>query len=148
MPKRITTVLVTLPFLAALVLLPAAKAKPGVGPCDLAGRTGETTHHLMKRRITCAAVRFGPIPGGAERAICIAKRESGLDPSAESATGMYQGLYQQARKYWPDRYDTWTQTSWQLSGNARNGRSNSVVTIRMVHGAGSWKAAGWPPKGC
>jgi hypothetical protein len=147
-PKRVTAILVTFPLIAALVLLPAAQAKPGMGPCDLAQRDGETVHHLMKRRITCATVRFGPVPGGAKRAICIAKRESGLDPSASSATGMYLGLYQQARKYWPDRYDAYTQTAWQLSGNARNGRSNSVVTIRMVHHAGGWKSAGWSPKGC
>jgi hypothetical protein len=147
-PKRLTAILVTLPLLAALLILPAAQAQPGVGPCDLTLRSGETMHHLMKRRITCAAVRFGPIPGGAKRAICIAKRESGLDPSASSATGKYLGLYQQAKKYWPNRYDTWTQTVWQLSDNAKNGRSNSVVTIRMVHGAGSWKAAGWSAKGC
>jgi hypothetical protein len=147
-PKRLTAILVTLPLVAALLILPAAQAQPGVGPCDFTRRTGETIHHLMKRRITCAAERFGPIPGGAKRAICIAKRESGLDPSATSATGMYLGLYQQAKKYWPDRYDAYTQTAWQLSGNAKNGRSNSVVTIRMVRRAGSWKAAGWPAKGC
>jgi hypothetical protein len=147
-PKRFRTVLVTLPILVGLFAMPTATAIPGVGPCDLAGRSGEAMTHLMKRRITCAADRFGPVPGGAARAICIAKRESGLDPTAASPTGRYQGLFQHARKYWPSRYTTWTRESWQLSTRATNGRSNSIVTLRMVHAAGSWKAAGWPATGC
>jgi hypothetical protein len=128
--------------------MPTATGKSGVGPCDLVARSGETTAHLMKRRITCATDRFGPVPGGTARAICIAKRESGLDPTATSPTGMYLGLYQHARKYWPSRYTAWTKASWELSTRATNGRTNSIVTLRMVHAAGSWKAAGWPAKGC
>ena len=148
MPKRFRTVLVTLPLLVGILAVPSALAKPGVGPCDVAQRTNETITHLMKRRITCAADRFGPVPGGATRAICIAKRESGLNPSASSPTGEYLGLFQQSSTYWPKRYKTWTQAAWQLSTNAKNGRSNSIVTLRMVHAAGGWKAAGWSPKGC
>jgi hypothetical protein len=147
-PKRFRTVLVTLPLLAGLLAVPTAVAKPGVGPCDLTQRSSETSTHLMKRRISCAAERFGPVPGGSTRAICIAKRESGLNPSASSPTGDYLGLFQQSATYWPDRYKKWTDTVWQLSTNAKNGRSNSIVTLRMVHAAGSWKAAGWSPKGC
>jgi len=147
-PKRFRTVLVTLPILVGLFAMPTARATVGVGPCALVGRSGETLTHLMKRRITCAAERFGPVPGGAARAICIAKRESGLDPTATSPTGMYLGLYQHARTYWPSRYITWTKPAWELSTKAKNGRTNSIVTLRMVHAAGSWKAAGWPAKGC
>jgi hypothetical protein len=147
-PKRFRTVLVTLPLVVGLFTMPTATAKLGVGPCDVAGRSGEPITHLMKRRIACAAERFGPVPGGATRAICIAKRESGLDPTATSPTGRYVGLFQHARKYWPSRYTTWTKPAWQLSTRATNGRSNSIVTLRMVHAAGSWKAAGWPAKGC
>jgi hypothetical protein len=123
-------------------------AKPGVGPCDLSPASGESVTHLMRRRITCAVERFGPVGGGARRAICIAKRESGLDPKASSATGMYLGLYQQSAAMWPHRYKAWTRRVWHLSKNAKNGRSNSIVTIRMVHAAGGWKDAGWPIKGC
>lgn len=150
MPKRFRTVLVTLPILVGLLGAPAptATAKAGVGPCDLTRRDGETTTDLMKRRISCAADVFGPVPGGAARAICIAQRESGLDPSASSPTGQYLGLFQQSAKYWPDRYASWTEPDWQLSTDATNGRSNSIVTIRMVSAAGSWKAAGWSPQGC
>jgi hypothetical protein len=147
-PKRFRTVLVTLPILVGLFVVPTATAKPGVGPCDVARRSGETVTHLMKRRISCATDRFGPVPGGAVRAICIAKRESGLDPSATSPTGDYLGLFQQSATYWPSRYKNWTRKLWELSTNAKNGRSNSIVTLRMVHAAGSWKAAGWSPKGC
>jgi hypothetical protein len=147
-PKRFRAVLVTLPLLAAVIGVPTATAKPGVGPCDLAARDGESVTHLMKRKIACAADSFGPVPGGAARAICIAKRESGLNPTASSPTGQYLGLYQHAAVYWPDRYAKWTDKAWQLSSKAQNGRTNSIVTVRMVHAAGGWKAAGWSPKGC
>ena len=103
----------------------------------------------MRRRIRCAVDRFGPVGGDAERAICIAKRESGLIPTTESpATGMYLGLFQHSAKMWPDRYMQWTRPVWQLSDKATNGRTNAIVTIRMVHAAGAWKTAGWPPNGC
>ena len=109
---------------------------------------GETIRHLSKRRIRCAVNAFGPISGGADRAICIAKRESGLLPTATSATGQYLGLFQHSAALWPHRYVTWTDPVWRLPDSALSGRSNSVVTIEMVHAAGSWKNAGWPPGGC
>ena len=102
----------------------------------------------MKRKIRCAVDLFGPVPGDAARAICIAKRESGLIPTAESPTGMYLGLFQQSAKMWPDRYVQWTDPTWKLSEKATNGRTNAIVTIRMVHAAAGWKAAGWPSDGC
>src|SRR4029079_13778150 len=119
-------------------------AQPGRGPCDLAARSSESVPHLMRRRITCAVDRFGPVGGGASRAICIAKRESGLDPTAKPATGKYLGLYQHSAKLWPDRFKQWTRKAWGLSDRTLSGRSNSIVTIRMVHAIGGWKTAGWP----
>ena len=93
--------------------------------------------------------RFGPVPGGTQRAICIAKRESGLDPAATSEpTGEYRGLYQHDRDFWPARYDRYTAPVWELSPSALNGRSNAIVTIRMVADFGAWWRAGWPPKDC
>ena len=119
------------------------------GPCDFHRRDGETVKHYSKRRITCAVDRFGPVPGGAARAICIARRESGLDPSATSEpTGEYRGLYQHDRDMWPGRYEEYTKPIWELSKRALNGRSNAIVSIRMVVDIGSWRAAGWPPKEC
>jgi len=147
-PRRFLATVVTLPLILILVTMTPTHAKPGVGPCDLTANPGESVAHLMRRRITCSVDRFGPVGGGATRAICIAKRESGLDPTASSATGEYLGLFQQASKMWPSRYKAWTQTAWQLSTNAKNGRSNAIVTIRMVHAAGGWKDAGWRVKGC
>jgi hypothetical protein len=147
-PKRFLATVVTLPLILGLVTTVPTHAKPGVGPCDLTARSGESVPHFMRRRIGCAVDRFGPVGGGAGRAICIAKRESALDPSAESATGEYLGLFQQSSKMWPARYKVWTRTKWQLSQNAKNGRSNALVTIRMVHAAGGWKDAGWRVKGC
>jgi len=147
-PKRFLAAVVTLPLLIAVTAPASSLPSTKSGPCHLSRRSSESTHHFMRRRISCAVDRFGPVGGGAARAICIAKRESGLDPTAKSATGRYLGLYQHAKKLWPDRYKKWTQRSWDLSKRALSGRSNSIVTIRMVHAMGGWKAAGWPIKGC
>ena len=92
----------------------------------------------MKRIIRCAVDRW-EVPGGSERAICIADRESNLNPKAESATGEYLGLFQHSADAWPDRYEEWTLPSWQLPESALHGRTNAVVTTRMVN------ADGWGP---
>jgi hypothetical protein len=126
-----------------------AAAQQLPSPCPLHRFEGETVQHFSKRRITCAVQRFGPVPGGARRAICIARRESGLDPSATSEpTGLYRGLFQHDRTMWPDRYEEYTVPWWELSPRALNGRTNAIVTIRMVVDAGTWRAAGWPPRDC
>lgn len=137
--------------LLAALALPAtpATARHRPGPCDFHRGADEKITHLMKRRISCAVDRFGPVPGGVTRAICIARRESGLDPTATSEpTGEYRGLYQHDRDYWRWRYDTYTMPRWKLSTRALNGRSNSIVAIRMVSDFGTWKRAGWPRREC
>jgi hypothetical protein len=119
------------------------------GPCAFHREEDETVRAFSKRRIECAVDRFGPVRGGLDRAICIAKRESGLDPNATSEpTGQYRGLYQHDRDYWAWRYETYTRPRWELSPRALNGRTNAIVTIRMVVDFGTWKAAGWPRKDC
>ena len=149
MPRRFLATVVTLPLILILVTMTPTHAKPGVGPCDLTANPGESVAHLMRRRITCSVDRFGPVGGGATRAICIARRESGLVPTATSEpTGRYRGLYQHDRTMWPDRYEEYTVPWWELSPRALSGRTNAIVTIRMVVEAGTWKAAGWPPTGC
>jgi hypothetical protein len=119
------------------------------GPCDFHREADETVRAFSKRRIECAVERFGPVRGGVARAICIAKRESGLDPNATSEpTGEYRGLYQHDRDFWDWRYETYTRPAWELSPRALNGRTNAIVTIRMVVDFGAWNAAGWPRKDC
>lgn len=119
------------------------------GPCDFHRRDDESTRSFAKRRIVCAVERFGPVPGGQERAICIARRESGLDPSATSEpTGQYRGLFQHDRDMWPARFAEYTRPAWELSPRALNGRTNAIVTIRMVFKIGTWRNAGWPPREC
>jgi hypothetical protein len=119
------------------------------GPCDFHRLDGETVRQFAKRRIVCAVERFGPVPGGRQRAICIARRESGLNPRATSEpTGKYRGLYQHDRAFWGWRYDTYTLPKWELSPRALNGRTNAIVTIRMVFDFGTWHEAGWAPKEC
>lgn len=150
MRKRFFTVTLLGPLLltATLASAPAASARHDVGPCDLHRTADETVQHLSKRQIRCATERFGPIPGGRRRAVCIATRESGLNPEATSATGMYLGLFQHAATYWNHRYETWTRTVWSLPDSALEGRTNSIVTIRMVRDLGGWRAAGWRVHGC
>ena len=141
---------VTLLMIAGVLLAgtPAA-AHHLPGPCDFHRLDGETIQHFAKRRIVCAVESFGPVPGGAARAVCIARRESGLIPTATSEpTGQYRGLYQHDRDFWPSRYQKYTLPEWKLSPQALNGRTNAIVTIRMVVDMGTWRQAGWPPKPC
>jgi hypothetical protein len=130
------------------IALPVASAHHDRGPCDFHRAADETMHHLSKRQIRCAVERFGPVPGGHVRTVCIAERESGLDPEATSPTELYLGLFQHAAAHWDERYETWTRPVWDLPTSALEGRTNAIVTIRMVRDAGGWKAAGWAPRGC
>jgi hypothetical protein len=123
-----------------LGLAPAASAHHRPGPCDIHLQPGETVVHHSKELIRSAVARWA-VNGGAARAICIAKRESGLIPTAESSDGDFLGLFQHMASAWPDRYDAWTWPGWQLKSGALNGRTNTVVTIRMAH-AGGWGAWG------
>jgi hypothetical protein len=138
-------------LLVAAVALGAtpATAHHRPGPCDFHISEDETIRQFSKRRIVCAVQRFGPVPGGTTRAVCIARRESGLDPKATSSpTGQYLGLFQYDRDFWPARYRGHTRPGWELPTRAVNGRTNAVVTIRMVFSVGTWKGAGWPRKAC
>ena len=114
------------------------------GPCPLTRVAGEAIQDFSVRLIECAATRW-PVEGGAEKAICIADRESGLIPTASSATGMYVGLFQHSAADWPCRYDEWTKPWWRLKENPYNGRTNSIVTMRIAHEEG-WAA--WAGAGC
>jgi hypothetical protein len=133
-------------FVAATLVVPVvALAAPAhaSGPCDLAPAPGEAVAHRMTRIIRCAAHRW-PVDGGAERAICIADHESGLDPKAKSDHGAYLGIYQHSAIEWPERYATWTRSVWGLDDRALVGRTNIIVAIRMANadGWGAWRGTG------
>lgn len=147
----------TLAFTTVLTLLVAdgSSASPSggtgdvapPGPCALARNDGENVRSFSKRLIRCAVAHW-PVRGGIDKAICVAKRESGLIPRAVSADGRYLGLYQHAKRYWPDRYRATTKPEWRLENDALNGRSAAVVTIRMVHRGGRDGWAPWRGRGC
>jgi hypothetical protein len=130
---------------APAIASPLHTAAPSVtGPCALVREGDEAIQDYSIRLITCAADRW-PVDGGAEVAICIARRESGLIPTASSPTGLYVGLFQHSAADWQRRFDTWTRPSWNLKENPYNGRTNAIVTIRMAN-AGGWGA--WAGAGC
>jgi hypothetical protein len=114
------------------------------GPCALVREAGEAIQDFSIRLIQCAVDRW-PVPGDAEKAICVAQRESGLIPTATSPTGEYVGLFQHSAADWPNRYAEWTRPSWQLKENPYNGRTNAIVTMRIVNAEG-WAA--WAGAGC
>ncbi len=124
---------------------PAGAGAPRIaGPCAIAREDGEAIQDLSIRIIQCAVDKW-PVPGDAEKAICIAQRESGLNPAATSPTGEYVGLFQHSAADWPNRYAEWTRPSWQLKENPLNGRTNAIVTMRIVNAEG-WVA--WAGTGC
>jgi hypothetical protein len=135
-------------LLAVPLVSPSPASASSSGPCALSRATDETVQHFSKRQIRCAVADFGPLPGGVARAVCIARRESSLIPTAESTDGKYLGLFQHMAKAWKTRYKDYTKASWALPTSALKGRTNAIVTIRMVVALGGWKAAGWPAKGC
>ena len=149
--RRVRTLLLVAVLVVSTPILlpsPAAAGRHPHHPCQLTRRDGERIQHFSERLIRCAVGAYGPVTGGTTRAICIARRESGLIPSASSHKGKYLGLYQHSATYWPLRFTTYTQPSWMLSSSALSGRSNAIVTVRMVRALGGWRRAGWPVKAC
>ncbi|MEX2274213.1 MAG: hypothetical protein WEA10_01415 [Actinomycetota bacterium] len=117
------------------------------GPCPLARENSESVQKFSKRLIRCAVAHWS-VRGGTKKAICIARRESGLIPKATSPDGKYLGLYQHAKRYWPGRYDAFTLPEWQLDRSALHGRTAAIVTIRMVHRGGRDGWDPWRGRGC
>ena len=139
-PIRALMVLVLL----ALAFLPApAMATNRPGPCDVQRNGSEPVRSWSRRLIRCAAERW-EVPGGPEKAICIADAESGLDPETSSAHHEYLGLFQHGAEAWPARYRDWTRPGWELDDSALSGRTNAIVTMRMVNasGWGAWEGVG------
>ena len=86
----------------------------------------------VKRLIRCAA-RHWESPGGANKALDIARCESGYNTDAYNPAG-YAGVFQHAVHYWPDRADKWGFPD----RSVYNGRANIIVSIRMARSAGDW----------
>ena len=142
---RGTAALLGLALAAGLLLAPVASAHPAgptrvPGPCALTRQDGERIQSFSIRLIRCAAAKW-PVPGGATKAVCIARHESGLVPTATSPSGQYLGLFQDSKTYWPTNYRHYTYPVWRLKTTALNGRSNAVVSVRMAHNP----AVGWRP---
>ena len=138
---------------SALLVAPAAHAevstshavhRTGAGPCALPRPAEESIQDYSKDLIRCAAAQW-PVPGGAARAICVARRESGLVPTTSSPGGAYVGLFQHLASAWQERYQEWADPGWGLKDDPLNGRTNTIVTIRMVNADG-W--APWSGTGC
>ncbi|HEY7282348.1 MAG TPA: hypothetical protein VID47_12230 [Actinomycetota bacterium] len=91
----------------------------------------------VKRTIRCAVAHY-PVPGGADKAMHIAWRESRYDPYAVNPNGQYKGIYQQGTEWWQSRYHTYGFP--YLRDRILNARTNIIVSIRMVHrdGWGPW----------
>jgi hypothetical protein len=129
---------------SSLATIPGpAAAEDRSGPCDLHREADELVRRFSRRLIRCAATRW-PVRGGIEKAVCIARRESALNPKATSEHGHYLGLYQHDAEAWDGRFGAWTRERWELNPEALNGRSNAIVTIRMAsaNGWGPWRGDG------
>ena len=92
--------------------------------------TGRTPG-AVKRLIRCAARRWGS-PGGADKALDIARCESGFNTDAYNPGG-YAGVYQHAVRYWPER-----PIGEVPDRSIYNGRANIIVSIRMANSADGW----------
>lgn len=131
--------MVVLAVSSSVALAPIASARHVTGPCDFHREVGQTVREHSRAQIRCAVARW-TVPGGEAVALCIAKRESGLLPWAESGDGLNKGLFQQHVDYWHGNYDAYAQSTWQLPRRILSGRTNAIVSIRMAHdiGWGPW----------
>lgn len=80
-----------------------------------------------------------PAPGGARKAIAVARCESGLNPKAYANGNA--GLFQQRVIYWRARFadlrPPWP--AWDdLSPSVYSPRSNAVISVRMARRVGTW----------
>ena len=137
--KTARTIGTTLVTALVFAIAPAASAQHSPGPCAFHREEDVTVRQHSRDQIDCAVGKWD-VPGGVAVALCIAKRESGLLPWAESGDGMNKGLFQQHVNYWDGNYDTYTRRAWDMPKRILSGRTNTVVSIRMAHdiGWGPW----------
>ncbi len=127
---------------ALLVLVPSTARGTTAEPhartvskriCDYEWQRSRRQVRLL---IECAA-RHWTSPGGATKALEVARCESGLRPNAHNPAG-YAGVYQQAVRYWPERAERWGFPD----RSVYNARANVIVSIRMANSAGGWSIWG------
>lgn len=108
---------------------------------NLEGGPGWSTYEV-ELTIRCA-VRHWSVEGGAEKALAVARCESGLNELAHNAGGCNGsgcgGVFQQHLRYWDGRFIALAPPWWGLRSGVFNGRSNVVVSIKMAHARG-WYA--------
>ncbi len=86
----------------------------------------------VKQLIRCTAAHWNV---DADRALAIAKRESGFQPTAFNGWSCAKGIFQHLCRYWPDRALDYGFRDY----SAYNARANIIVTMKMV------KRYGWSP---
>lgn len=159
--RRATVVLAVLATMAPLIHAPPARAETPTGPCtgyrwlakDVSGPDRPIIVAERVADLIWCAVRRWPVPGGYQKALDIAYRESRLlwwaaNPSRAACDDGWGscGVYQHAARYWPGRVrhylrpewfpNTWPDVPWW------NARANVIVAIRMAHtgGWGPWRS--------
>lgn len=99
--------------------------------CNFDWRAGPAQ---VEKLIRCAVDRWS-VPGGADKAVAVARCESGMNPYREgSGVG---GVFQHSLRYWPDRATRFGFDGWSVY----NGRANVMVAIQYAHLYG-WSAWG------
>jgi len=136
MRRRIIVAAVATPALLAIVPGTARATYPEPNARTLSTKICDYDWKASKREvkqlIRCAARHWGS-PGGANKALDVARCESGFQTDAYNPSG-YAGVYQQALRYWPGRADKWGFPD----RSAYNGRANIIVSVRMANSADGW----------
>lgn len=129
--RHVLAAAIALPALLSFVP-PSAHAADRPVPKRVCDFDWKESKREVKRLIRCAARRWGS-PGGADKALDIARCESGFNTGAYNPGG-YAGVYQHAVRYWPERADRWGFPD----RSVYNGRANIIVSVRMARSADGW----------
>ena len=116
----------------------AAKVKNPQDQCRTSEANGWSNQDV-EQAIRCAVSKWS-VPGGALKALSVARCESGFNEHATYTD--HVGVYQHVRRYWPARFRAHRVRGWHMHPSPFNARSNVVVSIRMVH------SGGWGPWSC
>ena len=124
----LTAVLFVVPIASVTTMAQPVSAEVPHKVCPIDWRRGPWH---VKKLIRCAEARWS-VPGGAPKALSIARRESKFRPRAYNSYSGAAGIFQHLRRYWPGRASIFGFRGY----SAFNARANIMVTMRMVHGGG------------